>query len=109
MVNVAVPENARSTVTGWADGQVRVAVTVATPPASAMGLPLRLKVTLGGPSSSMIVPVPVAVERMALAGLERLTAKVSFNSSTRSPLTETLTVLLVSPGLKVRVVVGMAT
>src|SRR2546426_7702870 len=106
---VAVPEKARLTVTVLADGQPRVAVTVATPPASAIGLPLRLKVTVGGPSSSMIVPVPVALERVALDGLERLTVKVSSFSSRMSPLTETVIDLVVSPGLKVRVVVGMAT
>ena len=108
MVMVAVPEKARLTVTDWPETADRVAVTVATPPASAMGLPLRLRVTEGGASSSMMVPVPVAVVIVALTGLERLTVKVSFNSLRVSPCTWTLTVLLVSPGLKVSVVVGTA-
>ena len=95
MVRVAVPEKARLTVTVWAEGHPSVAVTVATPPASAMGLPLRVRVTVGGPSSSMIVPVPVAVERVALVGLERLTVKASSFSSTMSPLTGTVMVLVV--------------
>jgi len=68
-----------------------------------MGLPLRLKVTVGGRSSSRIVPVPVAVVIVALIGLERLTVKISFNSFRVSPLTWTMMVLVVSPGLKVRV------
>ena len=50
-----MPEKARSTVTVWPDGAERVAVTVATPPASAIGLPLRLKVTVGAGSSSIMV------------------------------------------------------
>src|SRR5216117_2616969 len=105
---VAVPEKARLTVTGCPETADRVAVTVATPPASAIGLPLRLRVTVGGRSSSVMVHVPVAVARVALAGLERLTVKVSFNSSKLSGLIWTVKVLFVSPGLKVRVVLGMA-
>ena len=85
-----------------------MAVTVATPPASAIGLPVRLRVTAGGASSSVIVPVPVAVAIVALVALEILTRKVSSNSSTRSPLTTTVIVLLVCPGLKVSVLVGIA-
>src|SRR5436309_16137766 len=103
-----MPEKAKLTVTVWADGQPRVAVTVATPPASAMGLPVRLKVTVGGRSSSVMVPVPVGVAIVALVGLERLTVKVSFGSSRLSGLILTVKVSVVSPGLKVRVVVGMA-
>ena len=92
---VAVPEKARLTVTGCPETADRVAVTVATPPASAIGLPLRLRVTVGGRSSSVMVPVPVAVAMVALVGLERLTVKVSFGSLRVSPWTWTLTVLLV--------------
>ena len=105
---VAVPEKARLTVTDCPETADRVAVTVATPPASDMGLPLRLKLTVGGRSSSIIVPVPVALVIVALTGLERLTVKVSLGSLRVSPLTWTVTVLLVSPGLKVSVVVGTA-
>ena len=42
-------------VTVKLDGAERVAVTVATPAASSMGLPLRLRVTSGGRSSSVMV------------------------------------------------------
>src|SRR5206468_8232609 len=108
LVMVAVPEKAKLTVTDWPERADRVAVTVATPPASDMGLPLRLKLTVGGRSSSIIVPVPLAVVIVALTGFERLTVKVSFNSLRVSPLTWTLKVLLVSPGLKVSVLVGTA-
>ena len=77
---VAVPEKARLTVTGSPETADKVAATVATPPASAMGLPLRLRVTEGAGSSSMMVPVPVAVVIVALVGFERFTVKFSFNS-----------------------------
>ena|SRR5437867_6732638 len=105
---VAVPEKARLTVTICPEMAERVAVTVATPPASAMGVPLKLKVTVGGKSSSVMVQVPAGVVIVALVGLERLTVNVSFASSVRSGLIWTLKVLVVSPGLKVRVVVGIA-
>ena len=108
MVIVAVPEKARLTVTDWPERADRVAVTVATPPASAMGLPLRLKLTVGGRSSSIIVPVPAGVVIVALTGLVRLTVNVSFDSLRVSPLTWTVTVLLVSPGLKASAVVATA-
>ena len=78
-MSVALPERARLTVTDWPEMADRVAVTVATPPASAMGLPLRLRVTVGGGSSSVMVPVPVPVAIVALTGLDRLTVKVSFD------------------------------
>jgi hypothetical protein len=39
----------------------------------------------------------------ALLGLERLTKKVSFGSSSVSPLTSTVTVFVVCPAVKVRV------
>ena len=84
---VAVPDRTRLIVTVCPDTSERVAVTVATPPASSMGLPLRLKVTVGGRSSSVIVQVPVGVAMVALAGLERLMVKVSFSSSRLSGLT----------------------
>ena len=105
---MAVPEKARLTVTVCADTSDKEAVTVATPPSSAIGLPLRLKMTVGGRSSSVMVPVPLATARVALTGLERLTVNVSFASSRTSPLTTTAMVFVVSPGLKVRMVVGMA-
>src|SRR5207247_1254573 len=104
----AVPEKAKLTVTLWPDTADRAAVTVARPPASAMGLPAKLNVTVGGRSSSVIVQVPEGVAIVALVGLERLTVKVSFGSSRLSGLILTVKVLVVSPGLKVRVVVGIA-
>ena len=54
-------------------------------------------------SSSMIVPVPVAVPRAAFTAPLRLTTTVSFSSSSVSPVTDTATVLLVSPAAKVSV------
>ena len=55
MVRVAVPEKASSTVTVRPEGADKLAVTVPTPPASVIGLPARLKVTVGGGSSSIMV------------------------------------------------------
>ena len=51
----------------------------------------------------MIVPAPVASASVALTGLERPTVKVSSGSSSVSPLTGTVIVLLVWPGVKVSV------
>ena len=55
------------------------------------------------PSSSVIVPVPWASAIVTLTPLVRLTVKVSFNSSTISPITTTDIVCVVVPGAKVRV------
>ena len=99
---VALPEKAKLTVTVRDEAADSVAVTEATPPASAIGLPVRPKVTVGAGSSSMMVPVPVAVVIVALIGLERLRVKVSSSSSRVSPLAWTLMVCVVWPGLKVR-------
>ena len=57
---------------------------------------------MDGPSSSMIVAVPVAVAMVALVGFERLAVKVSFASSSASAMTGTDMSLFVWPGLKVR-------
>src|SRR5438876_9677057 len=100
---VAVPEKARLTVTAWPEISERVAVTVATPPASAMGLPLRLNVTVGGGSSSRMVPVPVAVVVVVLIGWERLSVKVSSTSSRLSGLIWAGKGLIVPAGLEVGV------
>ena len=59
--------------------------------------------TEGASSSSRIVPVPPAVPIVAFAAFERVSTTVSSGSSSVSPLTETETVLPVSPGSKVRV------
>ena len=57
-----------------------------------------------GKSSLLIVPVPFAVvPRVALVGLVRFRLKVSLVSKLRSPITGTLTVWLVCPGVKVTV------
>ena len=57
-----------------------------------------------GKSSSLIVPVAVAVEMIApLVGLERVTAKFSFGSIVVSPLTLTVITLEVSFAPKVTV------
>ena len=57
---------------------------------------------MDGPSSSMIVAVPVGVATVALVGLESVTVNVSFTSSTASLMTGTDIVWFVWPGLKVR-------
>ena len=62
-----------------------------------------LIVRLGGRSSLLIVPVPVASDSVAPEALERPSVKTSFASSVVSPLTTTLTVLLVCPGVKISV------
>ncbi len=54
-------------------------------------------------SSSRMVPWPWPSARMALVGLLMLTKKVSFGSPRRSPFTNTVMVLVVSPGANVRV------
>ncbi len=56
-----MPLKARSTVTSRPLAALRVAVTVAEPAASARGLPLRLSVTVGGASSSVIEAVTCCV------------------------------------------------
>ena len=57
----------------------------------------------GAASSSLIVPVPVAVPRAAFVGFFRVTATVWFGSSVRSPRTETVISRRVAPGGKVSV------
>ena len=57
---------------------------------------------MDGPSSSMIVAVPVGVATVALVGLESVTVNVSFTSSTASLMTGTDIVWFVWPGSKVR-------
>ena len=52
---------------------------------------------LGGSSSSVIVPVPVAVEMVAPEAALSCTCTVSPGSSRVSPCTATVTVLVVSP------------
>ena len=54
-------------------------------------------------SSLVMVPVAVAVPSVAPLGLVSFTVKVSFGSTTASPVTATLTVCEVTPGAKVKV------
>ena len=62
--------------------------------------------TVGGSSSSVIVPTPVAAvdDRTALTGPLSVSRTVSSASSSVSPVTDTVIVLLVSPAAKVSVV-----
>src|SRR5256885_1787172 len=53
--------------------------------------------TIGASSSSMIVPVAVAVPMVALVGFERLAVNVSLFSCSVSPTTGTANVALVEP------------
>ena len=62
----------------------------------------------GAASSSVIVPVPVAVPITAFVGPLNRTATVSFGSSVVSPRTDTVIVLLVSPAENVNVPEGSA-
>ena len=59
-------------------------------------------------SSSVIVPVPVAVKIVAFAALLRVTMTVSSASSSVSPVTDTSKVWLVVPTAKVSVPPVMA-
>ena len=87
------------------DGRFREAVTVVelVAPLSAMEGRDRARVTVGFASSSVIVPVPVAVPMVAFVAPLNSTATVSFGSLVVSPVTETVMVLPVSPAPKVRV------
>ena len=55
------------------------------------------------PSSFRMVPSPWLSAMVALVGMLRFTKNVSFGSTTVSPRTRTVIVLLVSPGLNVSV------
>ena len=87
------------------DAPLSLAVTVVTLPAplSSMRADDSTSLAVGVASSSVIVPVPVAVPSVALFGLLSVTLTVSSVSSTSSPVTVTRTVLLVSPAAKVNV------
>ena len=81
-----------------------VAVTVAVLPVpfSSMVEGVSVSVEVAEKSSSRIVPVPVDGPSTALTGSARTTSTVSFGSSVPSPVTETLTLPLVSPAAMVR-------
>ena len=59
--------------------------------------------TVGAPSSSVIVPVPVAVPVVAFAALLNVTTTVSSASSAVSPVTDTSKLRLVVPAANVSV------
>jgi hypothetical protein len=59
--------------------------------------------SVGAPSSSVIVPTPWASEIVALPGFVRLRKNVSLFSSSRSPLTSTVTCFVVWPAVNVSV------
>ena len=98
----AVPfEVAKSTSTVRPLGASRLTVkTAATVPVLPSLTVTSLSEMAGRASSSVIVPVaePSAID--APNGLESVTANVSSLSSSRSPLTGTVMVLLVSPAAK---------
>ena len=73
------------------------------PPFSVIEAGVRTSVTAGGPSSSVIVPVPVAFPSAAPGAFVSVTVSVSFGSSVSSPVTVTVTVWLSSPASNVRV------
>ena len=101
---VPVPTSAYCTVTCWPLAALNLTVNVR------FVEPLSPSVTLGESidsvgrsSSSVIVPVPLTVEIVAFAALLRVTTTVSFDSSSVSPVTDTLKVWLVVPAVKVSV------
>ena len=105
---VAAPAAATTvTVVSSDDARSRLAVTVAelVAPLSAIEVRDSARVTVGASSSSVIVPVPVpaVLDTVAFVGLLRATTTVSFGSSVVSPVTDTVTVLLVSPAANVSV------
>ena len=59
--------------------------------------------TVGGLSSLLMVPVPIASVMVALDGLDSVTVKVSSSSSVLSSLVPIEAVIEVSPGEKVSV------
>jgi hypothetical protein len=59
--------------------------------------------TVGGASSSLIVPTPWPSAMVAFDGFDRVSVNVSFASSSVSPTTSTVTVFVVCPGVNVRV------
>ena len=76
-------------------------VKVRVPPSVAV---TSLTLNAGGGSLSVIVPTPRASARVAPpVGPERLSDSVSFPSLIGSSIVATVTVLLVSPGAKVKV------
>ncbi len=93
-----MPLKARSTVTVRPLTADRVAVTVALPAASAMGEPVRLSVTVGLASSSVMVAVACWVpDSTPLVTLLMSTMMVSSSSSRASWTAVSVTVPVVDP------------
>ena len=59
--------------------------------------------SVGAPSSSVILPVPVPVEIITFVGWLNTTTTVSSGSSVVSPVTDTMMIRLVSPAANVSV------
>ena len=89
-------------VVGSPEAELSVADTVAVPAFSEMEVGVTARATVGVASSSVMVPVPVAVPSVALTGPLSFTTTVSFASSIASPVTETSTFARVTPAAKVR-------
>ncbi len=94
--------DAACTVTGCPEGALRETVKVASTVAGRLPSVTVASViaSVGVASSSVIVPTPWGSAIVAFDPFERLTAKVSFTSSSVSPLTSTVTCFVVSPAAK---------
>ena len=79
---------------------MKVALTL--PPLPSVTVTLLIEM-VGSESLSLTVPRPCPSAMVTFDGFERLSVNVSFASSSRSPLTSTVTVFVVSPGVKVSV------
>ena len=90
-----------SSLEGWSSEAVTVVEFVA--PLSGMLVRESARVTVGASSSSVIVPVPLAVPIPAFPAPLNATTTVSSGSSVVSPVTDTVIVSLVSPAVKVSV------
>ncbi len=76
---------------------MKTALVVPASPSVTVASPID---TVGSVSSSVIVPTPCASAIVAFEGRLRLTKKLSVASSSRSPLTMTVTVCVVTPAAK---------
>jgi hypothetical protein len=94
------------TVSAWVVVPVQVILNRPGSFLSSLALASGVVRAMTGRSSSIIVPIPVALLIVPPTASVRLTVKVSSSSRVVSPLTLMLTVLLVSPGLKVMVPVA---
>ena len=104
MPAVAEPgEVAQSTVTALALADERLTLNVAVVvPASPSVTETSFTESVGGRSSSVIVPTPEPSEIVALPGLDRVRLKSSLFSSRTSPFTVMAIVVAVAPAAIVR-------